>query len=102
MEIVFRLFIIYFFSLSLLPCNEAEAAVVYATVSGTAGQDHGHQHEEDCPPTCTCACCHHYFVKHADKIAAREVIVITHFTIHDISPLAEMDHAVWQPPRLLF
>lgn len=89
------------FILSLMPCNDAHAAVEDSFIAYTTSQDHHADDEDMCPPFCNCNCCSislallkpeaFNFISQVQQLLNDNITQI---------PTASAHHNVWQPPRI--
>jgi hypothetical protein len=104
-KIFFKIFLLYFFSLVLLSCNEAEAGVqqqelVSINVSATNNKT-SHQHQDEYPPLCSCICCNHVVVKAFELVVpVKHVFLQWDFSSYYRASTANMHYPIWQPPQL--
>ncbi|WP_255157197.1 DUF6660 family protein [Ferruginibacter sp. HRS2-29] len=106
MKLFFKLFVLYFFSLVLLPCNELQACADTPnspTEIASQQKEHSHDqqdHEDDCPPLCSCTCCNHALAKYLNYTTpARQPFEPRNFTFHFDASISDMHYPIWQPPQ---
>jgi len=102
-KLFLKFFLLYFLSLALLPCNESLACANTGranTEIASQQKEHSQDHEDDCPPLCSCTCCNHALVKYLNYNAiSRQVFQPRNFTFHFDASTADMHYPIWQPPQ---
>ena len=87
--------------LGFVPCADANGLSESNAQTVTQDHEHNSQHNDECTPLCSCACCSvPYYQVHLDAIT----IAISNlpepvYASYLSSPIIRISASIWQPPR---
>lgn len=100
------IFSIYFFALSVAPCNDLKFCNKdVAEISHVSSDSHCPNHNEEsdfCSPFCICTCCGHTALSFIQTPIFENTTfkIIGKVPVHSIDFISEVYVNIWQPPKL--
>lgn len=105
MNLLLRIFAIYFLSLSFLPCGDSNECTETLdnnfSITSLPGHTSHSDHDENCPPLCNCSCCSLHFLEDGQAIKINlQAFANTQTFAEPPFTLSSAGRSIWQPPQL--